>query len=71
VGADGALHARVRAAPVDGTANEALLRLIAEALDVPRSAVSIAGGASARTKLIAVDDSARQRITSKWPNLLR
>jgi uncharacterized protein YggU (UPF0235/DUF167 family) len=67
----GALRVRVRAAPADGAANEALLRLIAETLGVPRSAVSMAGGASARTKLIAVDDLARQRIELLWPGLVR
>ena len=39
--ADGELRVRVRAAPVDGAANEALLRLVAHMLDVPRSAVRL------------------------------
>jgi uncharacterized protein (TIGR00251 family) len=67
----GVLRVRVRAAPVEGAANEALLRLIAETVGVPRSLLSIVGGSSARTKTVAVDDSARQRIAALWPNLLR
>ena len=67
---DGALRLRVRAAPADGEANEALLRLIAEALEVPRSSVSIVGGTTSRTKLVAVDDAARQRIQLLWPALV-
>ena len=46
--ADGVAHARVRAAPVDGAANEALLRLLATRLGVARSSVSIVTGAQSR-----------------------
>jgi len=67
----GALRVRVRAAPVDGAANEALLRLIAETVGVPRSLVSMLSGSSARTKVIVVDESARQRVVELWPNLVR
>ena len=54
--ADGRLHlaARVRAAPEKGTANEALVALIAEALGVPKRAVSIAAGATSRLKTVRV-----------------
>jgi uncharacterized protein YggU (UPF0235/DUF167 family) len=45
---------RVRAAPREGAANAALLRLIAQALDVPPRQVSLAGGASARVKRIKI-----------------
>lgn len=49
------LKARVRAAPVDGEANAALEALLAKALGVPKSAVRVARGASARLKQVAVD----------------
>ncbi|OYW68126.1 MAG: hypothetical protein B7Z40_04285 [Bosea sp. 12-68-7] len=48
------LQARVRAAPSEGEANAALLALIAHALDLPRSAVTLAAGASARLKTVAI-----------------
>ena len=67
----GVLRVRVRAAPIDGAANEALLRLIAEEVGVPRSLVSMMGGSSARTKVVAVDESARQRVAELWPNVVR
>ncbi len=54
-GPDGELHARVRAAPVDGAANEALLRLVADALDVPRSSIRLLAGGRSRLKLVEVD----------------
>jgi hypothetical protein len=44
------LKARVRAAPADGEANDALLRLIARTAAVPPSAVSLLRGGSGRLK---------------------
>jgi uncharacterized protein (TIGR00251 family) len=54
--ADGRMvvKARVRAAPSDGDANTALCRLIAGAVDVTPSDVTIAGGATSRVKRIHV-----------------
>ncbi len=49
-----ALKARVRAVPQDGEANAAVARLLAEWLDVPKSAVSLAAGAKSRVKTLAV-----------------
>jgi uncharacterized protein YggU (UPF0235/DUF167 family) len=48
------LKARVRAAPFEGQANDALERLIAKALDVPARAVNLTAGATARIKRITV-----------------
>jgi uncharacterized protein len=46
------LRVRVTAPPVDGKANEALLRLLAEVLNLPRTCLSIAQGEHSRRKLI-------------------
>ncbi|HWH94237.1 MAG TPA: DUF167 domain-containing protein [Baekduia sp.] len=51
----GVLRARVTAPPADGQANAALIRLIAKALGVPPSRVSIVRGQSARDKVVRVD----------------
>ncbi|RUW33898.1 DUF167 family protein, partial [Mesorhizobium sp. M1E.F.Ca.ET.041.01.1.1] len=50
--ADGRSHlkARVRAVPEDGAANAALERMMAKALRVPASAVSVVAGGTARLK---------------------
>jgi hypothetical protein len=45
---------RVAAAPVDGEANEALLRLLGRALGLPPSALRIRHGAGGREKLVSV-----------------
>ena len=51
----GALRVRLTAPPVDGAANEALVRFLAERLDVPRSAVRLEAGATGRSKLVTVE----------------
>lgn len=51
---DGALRIRVAAPPVDGAANNALVRFLARRLGVPQSHVSLAGGDTGRTKLIVI-----------------
>ena len=51
----GAVLVRVTAPPVDGKANEALCRLIAERAGVPRRAVKVVRGQSARDKVVEVD----------------
>jgi uncharacterized protein YggU (UPF0235/DUF167 family) len=48
------LKARVRAAPTEGEANEALCRLIAKALGVPQRDVTLVAGATARVKRLTI-----------------
>ena len=51
---DGVLAVRVTRPPADGEANRAVIRLVASALQVPRSAVALVAGERARTKRVAV-----------------
>jgi uncharacterized protein (TIGR00251 family) len=53
------LKARVRAAPLDGEANEALRRLIAKALGIAPRQVEVAAGATARVKRLRIAGDAR------------
>lgn len=50
----GALKVRLTAPPVEGRANEALRRLLAERLNVPFGAVRIVAGEANRTKRVSV-----------------
>lgn len=47
---------RLTAPPVDGAANEALLKLLSERLGIPRRSLHIVQGTSARQKIIQIDE---------------
>jgi uncharacterized protein (TIGR00251 family) len=59
---DGTLRVRVTAPPVDGAANAAVLRFLADLLDVPRSRLSIVTGFSSRQKRIVVAEMTPQEV---------
>jgi len=65
------LKARVRAAPEDGRANEALIALLAKTLATPKSAVSVASGATARVKKIFVASGDGPRLVATLQALLQ
>lgn len=60
------LRVRVAAAPADGKANEAIVRLVARALGVPPSDVRLVSGARGRTKVLEASGltpaEARERL---------
>jgi uncharacterized protein (TIGR00251 family) len=53
-----AVRIRLRARPVDGAANEALVDFLAAELSVARRHVRIVAGAGSRTKIVEIDDVA-------------
>lgn len=55
---DGALRVRLQAPPVDGKANEALLRWLAERLGVGRASVQLLRGQASRRKTVLVQTDA-------------
>ncbi len=50
-----AIKIRVKAPPVDGAANEELIRFLSRRFKVPRKAVELVSGSSSRHKQIAID----------------
>jgi len=48
------LKVRVRAAPTEGEANAALLKLLAHALGIPARDLTLVGGAAARVKRVKI-----------------
>lgn len=52
---DGALKIRLAAPPVDGEANQELIRFLAKLFDVSRGQVFIATGQTSKNKLIRVE----------------
>jgi len=63
------LRARVAVPAVEGAANQALLRLLATELDVPKRDVRLVAGAASRTKLVVVDGIEPERVLERWPGL--
>ncbi len=61
-----AIRVRLRAPPVEGRANAALLAFLAGLLDLRPSALRLVAGASSRLKIVAISglaaDEARRRI---------
>jgi uncharacterized protein YggU (UPF0235/DUF167 family) len=63
------LRARVTAPPVGGAANMALTKLMAKALGVPKSRVTIVRGQTARDKLVRVDGLSAADAQTRLSNL--
>ena len=53
---DGTFVAYVKSAPTDGRANAELVALVARHFGCSKAAISIKSGASARTKLLKIED---------------
>lgn len=53
---------RVRAAPTEGEANAALTALLARRLGLSRSAVTLAAGATARLKTLAIEGEPKDLV---------
>ncbi len=64
-----ALVVAVSAPAVDGRANEAVVRALADALGVPARDVTIVQGHTARTKVVAVRD-APDDLPARWTALI-
>ena len=60
---DGSLKVRITAPPVDGAANEALVKYLAETFSVSRSQVEIISGLTGRQKIVRVQGISEQDLT--------
>jgi uncharacterized protein len=58
---DGMLKIRVAAPPVEGEANEELIRLIAKLFEIPRANVALIAGQSSKNKLVRVSGISLER----------
>jgi uncharacterized protein len=59
---NGTLKIRIAAPPVDGAANEELIRALAKAFGVARSAVSLIRGQSSKLKVVTVEGGSIERL---------
>lgn len=62
---DGKPKIQLKAPPVDGAANKALIAFLSEVFDVPRSAIRIELGASGRTKRVEVAGVSDEEISRR------
>ena len=60
-----AIRIRVAAPPVDGAANEELVRHIADRLKVPRRAVTISQGLAGRRKTVTVEGLTTNQVVQQ------
>jgi len=61
---DGALKIRVSSPPVDGAANDEIIKLLAKTFGVARGNISITAGLSSRTKRISIAAADNEKIFS-------
>jgi len=59
------LKVRLTAPPVDGAANEALIALLAERLDLPKRSISIVSGATGRQKIVEIVGMAEEEVEKR------
>lgn len=57
-----ALKIRLAAPPVDGKANEALIRFVAETLTLPKSAVNLKSGHTSRRKVLEIQGATQEAV---------
>lgn len=53
---EGVMQVRVTAAPADGEANQAVIKLLSKHLNVPKSSLEITRGHKSRNKTVRVSD---------------
>ena len=55
----------IAAPPADGAANDELLRILSAVLGLPRSALAIVRGASARRKVVEVQGASEAEVVAR------
>lgn len=56
---------RLRAVPVKGAANKALLQFLSKRLDVPKSQLEIVGGETSREKRLQVEGLSQETVRAR------
>ena len=67
---EGALHVALTAPPVEGQANQALIRFLAEALKVRPRQVQIVAGGHSRHKVVRITELAPEELRRRVEALL-
>jgi len=67
---DGALKIRLAAPPVDGEANEELVRLLAKLFDAPRQRIAILSGQTSKNKIVRVSGISVEEVEKVLADVL-
>jgi hypothetical protein len=62
---DGSLSIRVHAPPVEGKANTALVKLLANRLDIPKSCIFVLHGLASKSKVVQVNGLTREEVVAR------
>lgn len=65
-----AIKVGLTAPPVEGRANEAVIRFFADLFEIPRSSVTIASGATSRTKVLRIAGLRREAVQDRLAKTL-
>lgn len=68
---DGTVKIRITAPPIEGKANRALIRFLAELLDIPEGKLEIIAGGGARNKLVLIKDLGTEEVNEKLSQAIR
>jgi uncharacterized protein (TIGR00251 family) len=68
---DGTLKIRIAAPPVDGKANQALVKFLSGSLDLDRDQISITSGTSSRNKILEIRGISMSEFRAKIKKLKR
>ncbi len=63
--ADGVWHLRIAAPPVEGKANQELVKFLSEVLGISKASLTIERGLTAKRKVIAVKGMTRSQVMSQ------
>jgi uncharacterized protein (TIGR00251 family) len=62
---DHTVKIRLKAPPVEGKANEELVKFLSKILDIPKSKIEIVGGRTGRDKLVSILDVDGDEVNKK------
>ena len=62
----GAIKIKLRAPAVDGKANAALVRFVADQMKLPRHAIVLQSGQRSRDKLLRIDGLSEEEVRRRW-----
>ncbi len=64
---DGALKIRLTTPPVDGKANQALMKFLSKTLNIPKAQIELAQGETSRLKTLRINGISKNELIGRIP----